>query len=60
MSSRLASLAPGSAVLVRVLNNQRDVRPALSEFDFDEALGADFFARDRSLFYERFLVGFRR
>lgn len=59
-ASRLASLAPGSAVLVRVLNNQRDVRPALSEFDFDEALGADFFARDRSLFYERFLVGFRR
>lgn len=59
-AARLASLRPGSAVLVRVLNNQRDVRPAFAEFSFDEALGADFFARDRSLFYERFVVGFRR
>lgn len=60
-AATLAALEPGSAILVRVLNNRRDVRPAFAaHFDFDEALGAALLDRDRSLFYERFLVGFRR
>jgi S-adenosylmethionine-diacylglycerol 3-amino-3-carboxypropyl transferase len=60
-ASVLAALAPGSAILVRVLNNQRDVRPAFSrDFSFDDGLGAALLDRDRSLFYEKILVGLRR
>jgi S-adenosylmethionine-diacylglycerol 3-amino-3-carboxypropyl transferase len=59
--AHLAKLARGSAILVRVLNNARDVRPLLADaFAFDDELGRAFFERDRSLFYERILVGFRR
>ena len=58
----LASVAaPGSAVLIRQLNNRRDVRRFFAPaFHFDEALGAALQASDRSLFYERIEVGFRR
>jgi S-adenosylmethionine-diacylglycerol 3-amino-3-carboxypropyl transferase len=58
----LASVAtPGSAVLIRQLNNRRDVRRFFAPaFQFDEALGATLQASDRSLFYERIEVGFRR
>lgn len=60
-AERLAALRSGSAVLVRVLNNARDVRPLFARhFTFDDALGAAFLEQDRSLFYERFVVGFRR
>lgn len=52
---------PKCAVLIRQLNNKRDVRPHFSRwFDFDDALGAAYLARDRSLFYERFEVALRR
>jgi S-adenosylmethionine-diacylglycerol 3-amino-3-carboxypropyl transferase len=51
---------PGSAILIRQLNNRRDLRhffrPA---FAFDDDLGRDLLALDRSLFYERIEVGFR-
>jgi S-adenosylmethionine-diacylglycerol 3-amino-3-carboxypropyl transferase len=51
---------PGAAVLVRQLNNRRDVRRFFGDdFFFDEALGAELLRRDRSLFYERIEVGFR-
>ncbi len=58
----LASVAaPGSAVLIRQLNNRRDVRRFFAPaFQFDEALGSALQASDRSLFYERIEVGFRR
>jgi len=52
---------PGCAVLLRQLNNQRDLRRFFSPaFVFDDALGRQLQARDRSLFYERIEVGFRR
>ncbi|MDB4932379.1 MAG: hypothetical protein JWM10_4863 [Myxococcaceae bacterium] len=52
---------PGAAVLIRQLNNHRDLRPFFAaDFDFDEALGAELLALDRSLFYNRVLVAFRR
>jgi len=52
---------PGSALLLRQLNNQRDLRRFFQPaFVFDDALGAELLARDRSLFYERIEVGFRR
>ncbi|NVJ23787.1 MULTISPECIES: DUF3419 family protein [Myxococcus] len=52
---------PGCAVLLRQLNNQRDLRRFFSPaFVFDDALGKELQARDRSLFYERIEVGFRR
>lgn len=56
-----ANAPSGAAVLVRQLNNRRDVRRFFEpEFTFDDVLGRDLLARDRSLFYERVLVGFRR
>ncbi len=52
---------PGSAVLIRQLNNDRDVRHFFEpHFQFDSDLGAAFLERDRSLFYNRFEIGFRR
>jgi S-adenosylmethionine-diacylglycerol 3-amino-3-carboxypropyl transferase len=52
---------PGCAVLLRQLNNQRDLRRFFEPaFEFDDALGAELWAKDRSLFYERIEVGFRR
>jgi S-adenosylmethionine-diacylglycerol 3-amino-3-carboxypropyl transferase len=52
---------PGTAVLIRQLNNRRDVRRFFTPaFEFDDALGARFVERDRSLFYDRIEVGFRR
>ncbi|WNZ60686.1 DUF3419 family protein [Myxococcus sp. MxC21-1] len=51
---------PGCAVLIRQLNNRRDLRRFFQPaFKFDDALGAELLARDRSLFYERIEVGFR-
>lgn len=50
---------PGAAVVIRQLNNRRDVRRHFPEFRFDSALGEALHARDRSLFYERIEVGFR-
>jgi S-adenosylmethionine-diacylglycerol 3-amino-3-carboxypropyl transferase len=52
---------PGSAVLMRQLNNRRDLRRFFApEFVFDDALGDELWRRDRSLFYGRIEVGFRR
>jgi S-adenosylmethionine-diacylglycerol 3-amino-3-carboxypropyl transferase len=51
---------PGCAILCRQLNNRRDLRRFFEPaFRFDDALGAELLARDRSLFYERIEVGFR-
>lgn len=55
-----AQLKPGSAVLIRKLNNARDVRRFFTPaFSFDDALGDELLARDRSLFYEKIEVAFR-
>jgi S-adenosylmethionine-diacylglycerol 3-amino-3-carboxypropyl transferase len=60
-ATRLSAAArPGTAVLIRQLNNRRDVRRHFPAFQFDDALGQALLARDRSLFYERIEVGFRR
>ncbi len=60
-SSRLLrAMRPGSCVLIRQLNNTRDVRRFFGDaVRFDDALGRDLAARDRSLFYNRIEVGFR-
>ncbi len=51
---------PGCAILMRQLNNRRDLRRFFAPaFDFDDALSASFLERDLSLFYERFEVGIR-
>ncbi len=56
----LRALRPGAAIVIRQLNNRRDVRRLLgAAFSFDDALGADLLALDRSLFYERIEVAFR-
>jgi S-adenosylmethionine-diacylglycerol 3-amino-3-carboxypropyl transferase len=50
----------GSTILIRQLNNQRDVRRFFEPaFEFDSALGAQLLEQDRSLFYERIEVAFR-
>ena len=59
-ATSLSALRPGSAIVIRQLNNRRDVRRLLSDtFAFDGPLGDDLLSRDRSLFYERIEVGFR-
>ncbi|MBV8762116.1 MAG: DUF3419 family protein [Deltaproteobacteria bacterium] len=51
---------PGSIVLLRQLNNTRELRRHFApEFVFDDALGVALQARDRSLFYNRIEVGRR-
>lgn len=47
---------PGAVVLLRQLNNDRDLRPSFSGFRFDAASGQELLARDRSLFYNRLLI----
>ena len=45
---------PGSALLLRQLNNDRDLRRWFApEFRFDDELGRQLQERDRSLFYDR-------
>jgi S-adenosylmethionine-diacylglycerol 3-amino-3-carboxypropyl transferase len=55
----LASARSGAAVVLRQLNNRRDLRRFFPEWSFDDALGAELVERDRSLFYERIEVGIR-
>ena len=53
-----AGARPGAVVLLRQLNNTRDLRRFFEpEFHFDDALGKALLARDRSLFYNRVEVG---
>ena len=55
------SARPGSAVVMRQLNNGRDLRRFFEpDFAFDDALGEELRVRDRSLFYERIEVALRR
>jgi len=59
--TRLRALRRGSVVVVRQLNNQRDLTRFLGEdFVLDTALGDALTARERALFYERVLVAVRR
>lgn len=51
---------PGTLVVWRQLNNQRDWRPLFDGFDEDEALSARCTAMERALFYERLTVMRRR
>ncbi|HEX3343200.1 MAG TPA: DUF3419 family protein [Polyangiaceae bacterium] len=54
-------LRPGAVVVLRQLNNRRDVRRFFAEaFDFDDVGSEDRVTRDRSLFYERIEVATRR
>ncbi len=55
----LRALRPGAAIVVRQLNNRRDVGSLLPGFAFDAPLADELLSRDRSLFYERLLVGVR-
>jgi S-adenosylmethionine-diacylglycerol 3-amino-3-carboxypropyl transferase len=58
--ARLAAGArSGAAVILRQLNNRRDVSRFFPGFRFDDALGAELQARDRSLFYERIRIAFK-
>jgi len=57
----LKRLRPGAVVLMRQLNNTRNLRPHFEpEFAFDAALGESLRAQDRSLFYNRIEVGVRQ
>lgn len=57
----LRSASPGAAVLIRQLNNTRDLRRFFGDrLRFDDALGAELLERDRSLFYNRVEVAFVR
>lgn len=59
-ADHLAGAAPGAVVLIRQLNNQRDLRGFFAPaWRFDDALGAALLARDRSLFYNRIEVAIR-
>jgi len=56
-----SKLGPGSAILMRQLNSTRHLRPFFEpEFVFDDVLGGRYFRRERSLFYNRIEVAFRR
>jgi S-adenosylmethionine-diacylglycerol 3-amino-3-carboxypropyl transferase len=56
-----SALRPGARVVLRQLNNRRDVRRFFAEaFDFDDAGSEDRVASDRSLFYERIEVATRK
>jgi S-adenosylmethionine-diacylglycerol 3-amino-3-carboxypropyl transferase len=51
---------PGTHVLIRQLNNQRDVRRFFEpEFRFDDALAERLWLGDRSFFYSRLLIAVR-
>lgn len=55
-----AHARPGCVILLRQLNNTRDLRRFFApDFAFDDALGAALLAADRSLFYNRIEVGVR-
>ncbi len=43
----------------RIGGNRRDLRRWFPAFRFDDHLGQELLARDRSLFYEKIEVGFR-
>lgn len=60
-ATALKKVAPvGSAILLRQLNNRRDLRRFFApEFTFDDTLGEELLRRDRSLFYNRIEVAFR-
>ncbi len=52
---------PGAVVLLRQLNNTRDLRPFFEpHFEFDDRLGQSLLSMDRSLFYNRIEVARRR
>jgi S-adenosylmethionine-diacylglycerol 3-amino-3-carboxypropyl transferase len=51
---------PGTLVVWRQLNNQRDWRPRFHGFEEDEALSARCTSMERALFYERLTVMRRR
>lgn len=56
----VAALAPGSVIIWRQLNNQRDWRPVFApRFVVDEAASATATARERTGFYERVTVARR-
>lgn len=56
-ANALAAAEPGSVVLLRQLNNQRDLRAFFApHFVADVELGEELLARDQSLFYERIEV----
>ena len=55
-----AECSPGAVVLLRQLNNARDLRPFFGgEFRFDDARGEAMRERERSLFYNRVEVAVR-
>jgi S-adenosylmethionine-diacylglycerol 3-amino-3-carboxypropyl transferase len=55
-----AAAKPGCTLLLRQLNNTRDVRRFFPGFAFDDARGHALLTTDRSLFYNRIEVAVRR
>jgi S-adenosylmethionine-diacylglycerol 3-amino-3-carboxypropyl transferase len=56
-----SKLRPGAAVLMRQLNSSRRLRPCFEpDFTFDDILGGRYYRRERSLFYNRIEVAFRK
>jgi S-adenosylmethionine-diacylglycerol 3-amino-3-carboxypropyl transferase len=57
LSEALAPARAGTALIIRQLNNERDLTPVLGlSWKLDEALGRTLLEMDRSLFYNRILV----
>lgn len=56
----LQNLKQGAVILIRQLNNTRDLKPFFApHFSFDHALAKTLLQRDRSLFYNHIEVGIR-
>lgn len=59
-SALIQKARPNATILIRQLNNQRNLRRFFEPcFTFDDQLGARFLEQDRSLFYERIAVGLK-
>lgn len=55
-----AELRPGARLTIRQLNNRVPIEADFPGVVFDDVLGDKLLARDRSLFYDRILVGEKR
>lgn len=59
-SMYLSELEEGSVIVIRQLNNTRDLRPFFTpHFHFQEELSHKLLAQDRSLFYNKLEIGVR-
>jgi S-adenosylmethionine-diacylglycerol 3-amino-3-carboxypropyl transferase len=51
---------PGSVILIRQLNNENDLASYFTSYSFDHQLGQELLEKDRSMFYNRILIGVKK